>query len=201
MRLNSGLALAALAGLATLPLLGCPSAPPSAPPPAPPAQSATAGRPGLPDLPPDPRAVRAGGTSSAAPQSTGAVGTTALPAKAVPGSALNKFFPDDADGLNRVFTQEKNGFAMANLNKSKATVAQLSINDAAANPSMRDKFKSASRMIAGNPAVTEGMGSGIAVLVADRFQVKIRATGAALSDPEMETWLQKFDLAGLAGLK
>jgi hypothetical protein len=129
-----------------------------------------------------------------------AVGTTPLPDKPVPGSALNKFFPDDAEGLNRVFTQEKNGFAMANLNKGKATVAQLSINDTAANPSARNKFKTAGRMIHGLPATNEGM-STLAVLVGDRYQVKIRATGSALSEAEMQTWLEKFDLTGLATLK
>lgn len=195
MRLKFQLALLPLAGLALLPLLGCPGPQPSAPPPAPPAKTAPGG---LPDLPPDPRAVRGGQQASTA---SGAVGTTPLPAKPVPGGALNKFFPGDADGFDRVFTQEKNGFAMANLNKGGKTVATLSINDAAANPSARDKFKSASRQISGNPVVTEGMNSGLAMLVGDRYQVKIRASGPALTDSDMETWLQKFDLSGLAGLK
>lgn len=197
MRHKPGLVIYALAGLATQPLLGCPSPQSSAPPPAPPAQTAPAGRSTLPDLPPDPRAARQG---QPAPVNSGAVGSTVLPAKAVPGSALNKFFPNDSDGLDRVFTQEKTGFAMANLNKGKATLAQLSINDTAANPSARDKFKGAGRSVAGYPATNDGM-SGIAVLVGDRYQVKIRATGSALSDSEMQHWLEKFDLAGLAGLK
>ncbi len=196
MRLKPGLVFMTLAGLATQPLIGCPSPQNSVQPPAPPAQTAPAGRSTLPDLPPDPRAARGG----QAPTSAGAVGSTALPAKAVPGSALNKFFPSDADGLNRVFTQEKNGFAMANLNKGKATLAQLSINDTAANPSARDKFKGTGFSIEGFPAAKEGM-STIAVLVGDRYQVKIRATGSALSDTEQQSWLLKFDLAGLAGLK
>jgi hypothetical protein len=177
---------------------GCNPAP-SAPPPAPPAMSAPAGRSGMPDLPPDPRSLRGGGAQ--APASSGAVGTTALPAKPVAGGALNKFFPNDADGYDRVFTQEKNGFAMANLNKGGKTVAQLSINDAAANPSVRDKYKSSSRSIGGFPATGEGMSSGLSVLVGDRYQVKIRASGPALSEADMENWLQKFNLSGLAGLK
>lgn len=200
MRPSLRLAPLALLSLAGLSLAGCPSPQPSAPPPAPPAQTAPAGRPaGLPDLPPDPRAVRKGegGVSATA---SGAVGTTPLPAKPVPGGALNKFFPNDADGLNRVFTQEKNGFAMANLNKGKATVAQLSINDCAANPSARDKFKTAGRSVGGFPATNEGM-STLAVLVGDRYQVKVRATGSALDDAQMQEWLQKFDLNGLAALK
>jgi hypothetical protein len=197
------LALVLLLGLATQPLSGCFSGcnpAPSAPPPAPPAISAPASRTtGLPDLPPDPRALKNGGQRTA-PASSGAVATTALPAKPVPGGALNKFFPNDSDGYDRVFTQEKNGFAMANLNKGGKTVATLSINDCAALPSTRDKFKSAGRSVRGNPATNDGM-SGIAMLVGDRYQVKIRATNGALSDAEMQAWLEKFDLNGLAGLK
>ena len=198
--LKPSLALALLLGLAMQPISGCFSGcnpAPSAPPPAPPAMSAPAGRSGMPDLPPDPRALK---RQDSAPAKTSAVGTTALPAKPVPGSALNKFFPNDADGYDRIFTQEKNGFAMANLNKGGKTVATLSINDCAALPSSRDKFKSAGRSVGGNPATNDGM-SGIAMLVGDRYQVKIRATGGALSDADMQAWLEKFDLNGLAGLK
>lgn len=195
MRLTSELALVALAALTTLPLMGCPSPQQSAPPPAPPAQTAPAG---LPDLPPDPRAVRAGGGGSSA--AAGSVGTLVLPSKPVPGSALNKFFPGDSDGFKRIFTQEKNGTSMANLNKDGKTVGTLSISDTAGNPSARDKFKSAGRSVAGYPATNDGM-SGIAVLVGDRYQVKVRASGPTLSDSDLQNWVEKFDLAGLAGLK
>ncbi|MBB6052560.1 hypothetical protein [Armatimonas rosea] len=201
MRLKSELALVALAALTTLPLMGCPSPQSSAPPPAPPAQTAPAGRPaGLPDLPPDPRAVRAGGGSATSASSAGSVGTLVLPSKPVPGSALNKFFPGDSDGFKRIFTQEKNGTSLANLTKDGKTVATLSISDTAGNPSARDKFKSAGRSVAGNPATNDGM-SGIAVLVGDRYQVKVRASGPTLSDSDLQSWVEKFDLAGLAGLK
>ena len=194
MRLKSELALVALAALTTLPLMGCPSSAPTAPPPAPPAQSAPAG---LPDLPPDPRAVRAGGGGSA---TAGSVGTLVLPSKPVPGSALNTFFPGDSDGFKRVFTQEKNGTAMANLIKDGKTVGTLSISDTAGNPSARDKYKTAGRSVGSYPATNDGM-SGIAVLVGDRYQVKVRASGPTLSDSDLQSWVEKFDLAGLAGLK
>ena len=188
-----------LMGLSLLALTGCPgpSEPPADPPAAAPGMRAPAPK-DMPGLPPDPRSARkpAQGTGSGM-----AAGTLTLPAKAVAGSALNKFFPGDSDGYDRVFTQEKNGFAMANLKKGGKVVGTLSINDSAANPSARDKFKSASRTIAGNPAVSEGMNSGLAVLVGDRYQVKVRASGTALSEADMETWIQKFDLAGLAALK
>lgn len=185
-----------LLGLSLLTLSGCPapSEPPSAPLAAPPARTASASRPGMSELPPDPRAARKpSGTAT-----SGVAATSALPAKAVAGSALNKFFPQDADGYDRVFTQEKNGFAMANLKKGGKVVASLSINDCAASPSTRDKFKSSSHTIGGYPSTTEG---GTAILVGDRYQVKIRATGGALSASDTEAWIQKFDLAGLAALK
>lgn len=189
-----------LMGISLVALAGCPA--PSEPPPGPPAGAPGISAPApkeMGELPPDPRALRRGSTPTTGGAGV-AAGTLTLPTKAVAGSALNKFFPSDADGYDRVFTQEKSGFAMANLNKGGKTVAQLSINDSAANPSARDKFKSTSRTIAGNPAAREGMSS-LAVLVGDRYQVKVRATGSALSETDMEAWIQKFDLAGLAGLK
>lgn len=187
-----GRAVLPLLSLSLFALYGCPQAP-QAPPAGPPAAISAPAPKGMPDLPPDPRALKAGKPAE---------GTQApLPGKAVAGGALNKFFPNDADGFDRVFTQEKNGFAMANLKKGGKKVASLSINDTAASPSTRDKFKSASRKIGGYPAVSEGMSSGLAILVADRYQVKIRAEGPELSDSDLEAWLQKFDLAGLAALK
>lgn len=189
---------------ALLPLLilgaGCtqPAAPPPAAPPAMTAPAAKAPA-GMPDLPPDPRALKSGGSKSTS--GTAGVATTVLPNMPIDGSALNKFFPNDQDGYNRVFTQEKKGFVLADLSKGKQKVAQLSINDCAGRPDTREKYKTASKSVAGYPAVTEGMNSGLAILVGDRYQVKIRATGGALSQEDFEAWLQKFDLAGLAALK
>ncbi|MEO7097069.1 MAG: hypothetical protein ABI175_27665, partial [Polyangiales bacterium] len=45
-----------------------------------------------------------------------------------PGSAFNKFFPaDDTDGMKRVYTQEKEGFAEAKLQKDGKDVGILSV--------------------------------------------------------------------------
>jgi hypothetical protein len=191
---------------AALPLLaisaGCfkTAEPPPAPPIAAPPAIVSKTPAGMSELPPDPRALKNSSTSTNS-TSAGSVGLSPLPAAPVAGSALNKFFPNDQDGYNRVFTQEKKGFAQAFLDKGKTKVAEISINDCAANPSARDKYKTASMQIGGFPAVREGMNSGLAVLVGDRYQVKIRATGGALSENDMEAWLQKFDLNGLSGLK
>lgn len=76
----------------------------------------------MPGLPPDPR----GGKATVG----GGSGTAALPAKPVPGSALNKFFPKGV-----TFKQEKNGFSLAEIKGGT-----LSITDLAGNPSGRDKY-------------------------------------------------------------
>jgi hypothetical protein len=114
-----------------------------------------------------------------------AVGVAPLPAKPVAGAALNKFFPDGV-----TFTQEKSGFAMANL-KGGGTIA---ITDLASNPSARDKFKSSSESVAGYPASRVGS-QGVAVLVGDRYQVMVRGSANA------EGAIGGVDLSGLAGLK
>ena len=51
--------------------------------------------------------------------------------EATQGSEFNKFFPKDGDGFDRVFVQEKKGFAEAKLNKGGKNVAMLSISDTA----------------------------------------------------------------------
>jgi hypothetical protein len=166
--------------------LGCnrPAEPPPPPPGGPPAMRQPAGMPGL---PPDPRAGRGGmaPANSGRSMGSGSVGVSALPAKPVSGSALNKFFPSGV-----TFTQEKNGFSMANL-KGGGTLA---ITDLASNPSGRDKFKTSRESVAGYPASRVGQ-QGVAVLVGDRYQVMVRGTGNA------ESVLSGVKLSDLADLK
>src|SRR5690242_20483855 len=65
-------------------------------------------------------------------------------AEVKPGSAFNAFFPaDGTDGMSRVFTQEKAGFAEAKLKKDGKEVATLSISDTAGEADARAKFASA----------------------------------------------------------
>ncbi len=167
--------------------LGCnrPAEPPPPPPGAPPAMRQPAGMPGL---PPDPRAGRPGMPASNPGRSmgsAGSVGTSALPAKAVSGADLNKFFPSGV-----TFTQEKNGFSMANL-KGGGTLA---ITDLASIPSSRDKFKMSTESVAGYPASRVGQ-QGVAVLVGDRYQVMVRGTSNA------ESVLSGVKLSELSELK
>lgn len=127
---------------------------------------------------------------------------TSAPAsgQSLPGSTFNRFFPTAGDGYSLTYTQEKAGFAEARLSRGNTDLALLSVSDTNGNPSARTKFQSASMEIGGYPAVTVG-NNGLAVLVADRFQVQVRATDASFTAAEREQWLAKFDLNGIAGLQ
>ena len=123
-----------------------------------------------------------------------------LPKKPVAGDKLNKYFPSSDDGFDRVFAQEKSGFAEAKLNKGGKNVAMLSINDIAGNPSAGAKFQQSTKQIGGYPAVTQGA-NGTAVLVANRYQVKVQSRDPSFSASDREDWLTKFNLSGLANVK
>lgn len=139
-------------------------------------------------------------TSAQKPSQTQNVQDQKLPSKAVSGSKLNRYFPAGGDGYNRVFTQEKSGFAEAKLNRGNKTVAMLSINDLAGNPSAATKFKQSTQKIGGYPAVKQG-NTTTAVLVANRYQVKAQSRDTSFSAEDRQNWLQKFNLSGLASLK
>ncbi|MBE9183582.1 hypothetical protein IQ270_02285 [Microcoleus sp. LEGE 07076] len=123
-----------------------------------------------------------------------------LPKKAVAGGKLNKYFPSSGGGFDRVFAQEKSGFAEAKLNKGGKNVAMLSINDIAGNPSAGAKFKQSTKKIGGYPAVSQGANI-TAVLVANRYQVKVQSRDPSFSASDREAWLSKFNLGGLASVK
>lgn len=186
--LNGAPAWLALALVGGLFGTGCRAPRTDAPPPAPP----VAGKSSLPDLPPDPRALKRGGATSGA--------DSPLPSKPVDGSALNRFFPKDSGADNVTYTQEKRGTSMAQLARDGKPVAQLSITDAAENPSLRDKYKTATATVAGYPSAGASSQE-TAVLVAGRFQVKVRSKDASFGAGEREAVLERFDLAGLAALK
>ena len=124
----------------------------------------------------------------------------AIPQKeATEGAAFNKLFPAPADGYKVVFTQEKDGFAQADLTHDGKKVAVMTISDTAANPSARDKFKSSSKQIAGHPAAAVGS-QGTALLVGDRYQVQVRSLDPSFAPAAREAWLEKFKLTQLAAL-
>lgn len=121
---------------------------------------------------------------------------------ATQGSSFNRFFPATQAGFERVYTQEKKGFSEAKLKKGGKDVAVLSISDTqgvtgGANPSA--KFQNSSLNIGGYPAVTQGKNS-TALLVGDRYQVKISSRDATFTESDRQAWLQKFNLRGIEKL-
>lgn len=129
-------------------------------------------------------------------------GTVAeLPTAAVVnGSAFNRLFPAPGADRQLVFSQEKRGFSEARLKQNDRTLALLAISDTATAPEARDKFSTASERLQGWPLVEQGEHAS-ALLVADRFQVKVIEQNEALPQAERRQVLAAFDLKGLAALK
>jgi hypothetical protein len=114
------------------------------------------------------------------------------------GGSFNRSFPPDGtDGYKRVFTQEKEGFAEAKLQKEGKDVATLAVTDVAGDAAARGKFDKSTEALAGNPLVTVGKNQS-AVLVKSRFQVKV--SSQTLDPAARKQLLGKFDLAALAAL-
>lgn len=138
---------------------------------------------------------------SAQRQSTEQVNTSrSSGAQVLPGSAFNRFFPPSGNGFERVYTQEKQGSALAKLKQGGKEIAVLSITDTANNPKAAEKFQNSTKQVAGYPAYSLTP-KDTAILVADRFQVKIQSRDDSFTPGDREAWLQKFNLNGLAGLK
>ena len=119
--------------------------------------------------------------------------------KPLPGGSFNKFFPAADNGYTTVASQEKEGFAEYKLKKDGKEMAMLSVSDTAANPEAAQKFQGSTRAIGGYPAVEQGS-TATAVLVDHRFQVKVLSRNPSFTKNDREAWLQKFNLAGIAGL-
>ncbi|BAZ69004.1 MAG: hypothetical protein KME28_17565 [Pelatocladus maniniholoensis HA4357-MV3] len=124
----------------------------------------------------------------------------AVAKNATQGSEFNKFFPPAGDGYERVYTQEKKGFAEAKLKKDGKEIAMLAISDTKSTPTAAAKFASSTKQIAGYPAVEVGT-TQTAILVNDRYQVKVLSRSPSFQASDRETWIKKFNLAGLARLK
>ena len=131
-----------------------------------------------------------------AQQESTSKGATAVVDTAQSGSAFNRYFPDSSGGYERVYTQEKKGFAQAKLKRDGKEIAILSISDIS-QPSTLGKFQDSTSKIKGYPAVNQGK-TATAILVNDRYQVKIRSKEFSQSD--REKWLGKFNLRGLSKL-
>jgi hypothetical protein len=123
----------------------------------------------------------------------------AVAKNATQGSEFNKLFPEGEDGYQRVFTQEKKGFAEANLKKGGKVVAQLAVSDTTSTPSAAAKYSSSTKKIEGYPAVT--LGNTQTSILVGKYQVKVISKDPSFSASDREDWIEKFNLSGLAQLK
>lgn len=121
-------------------------------------------------------------------------------AEVVNGSAFNRLFPRPEPGEQLVFTQEKRGFSEARLKQGESIKALLAISDTTTAPAARSKFESSSQQLQGWPLVEQGSQAS-ALLVADRFQVKVIGQGAGLDLEQRHELIGAFDLDGLAALR
>ncbi|MGL5035076.1 MAG: hypothetical protein ACRC6M_14880 [Microcystaceae cyanobacterium] len=127
-------------------------------------------------------------------------GASAVVKESTKGGEFNKFFPKSGNGYDRVYTQEKTGFAEAKLKKDGKDLAMLAISDIRNNSSAAAKFQKSTTQIDGFPAIQQGA-MATAVLVGDRYQVKVLSRSPAFKEGDRTVWLEKFDLQGLARLK
>jgi hypothetical protein len=118
----------------------------------------------------------------------------------VNGTAFNRLFPAPQAGEAIVFTQEKRGFSEARLKQGDQTVALLAISDTTTAPEARDKFSQTSERLQGWPLLEQGAQAS-ALLVAERFQVKVIGQGPGLAADQRHDLLNGFDLKGLAALQ
>ncbi len=117
----------------------------------------------------------------------------------VNGSAFNRLFPAPEAGQQLVFTQEKRGFSEAKLKQGGSALALLAISDTVTAPEARSKFAGSGSAIEGWPLVEQGSQAS-ALLVADRFQVKVIGQGDGLAPDQRHALLEAFDLRGLSAL-
>jgi hypothetical protein len=111
------------------------------------------------------------------------------------GSTLNAAFPKDGDGgYQRVFTQEKGGFAEAKLQKDGKEVATLSASDTHGNGEATSKFDNAKEKLGEWPMTTVGKNQ-TTVLVRKRWQLKV--SSPTLDHEARKTILGMFDLGRL----
>lgn len=127
-------------------------------------------------------------------------GSSAVVRESASGGSFNRFFPRSSSGYKVTFSQEKKGFAEAKLKKDGKDVAVMAISDTLNNPAATKKFQNSSNSLKGYPAVSQGK-TGTAVLVGNRFQVKVLSRNSAFSESDRVNWLKKFDLSGLSRLK
>ncbi|WP_017302397.1 hypothetical protein [Nodosilinea nodulosa] len=131
---------------------------------------------------------------------TGFGSPAAVNKKAEKGGTFNAFFPGDQGNYSVIPYQEKKGFAEYKLEQDGKTLAMLTISDTTSVPAAAEKYKGATESISGFPSVEQGS-TATGVLVNDRYQVKVLSRDPSFTKADRVSWLQKFDLQGLAQLK
>ncbi len=126
-------------------------------------------------------------------------GVVAVAKDATQGSQFNKYFPKPAAGYERVYSQEKKGFAEAKLKKDGKELAMLSISDTTSLPAAAAKYQNSPEKISGFPAMT--MGNTQTGVLVGKYQVKVLSRDPAFTKEDREQWISKFDLKGLSQLK
>lgn len=124
---------------------------------------------------------------------------TAIAKDSVKGSQFNKVFPSSSGDYERIFTQEKDGFVQAILKQNGKEVAFLTVSDTANNPTAKSDFANVSNQFKGYPIVEKGANT-TAMLVGDRYQVKVMSRSADFTPAKRQEWLGKFDLNTLSKL-
>jgi hypothetical protein len=123
----------------------------------------------------------------------------AVAPEAEKGGSFNQFFPKSVEGYEIVPAQEKQGFAEYKVNQNGVNVAMLAISDTTGTPAA-EKFQSSTMTIANYPAVEQGQ-TATAILVSDRYQVKVLSRDPSFTKDDRAAWIEKFDLDGLANLQ
>lgn len=126
-------------------------------------------------------------------------GVVAVSKEATQGSQFNKYFPKPGAGYERVYSQEKKGFAEAKLKKDGKELAMLSISDTSSLPAAAAKYQNSPEKINGFPAMT--MGNTQTGVLVGKYQVKVLSRDPSFTKEEREKWISKFDLRGLSQLK
>ncbi|TRU12757.1 MAG: hypothetical protein EWV60_05240 [Microcystis sp. Msp_OC_L_20101000_S702] len=135
-----------------------------------------------------------------AQQESTARGAAAVVKESTSGGSFNRFFPPSGGGYERVYTQEKKGFAEAKLKQDGKVLAMLAISDISNNPAAANKFQDSQTTIKGFPSIEQGA-TASSVLVNNRYQVKVLSRDTDFAASDRQAWLAKFDLDGLAKLK
>lgn len=123
----------------------------------------------------------------------------AVEKETIQGGELNRYFPKNKGAYKVIYTQEKPGLAQAKLKRDGQELALMSISDIANNPSAVDKFKQSDKTINNYPLVNQGS-KATALLVNNRYQIKIISRSQLFDETDRKQWLRQFDLATLAQL-